>query len=130
MIRIEQTGKFSKAYNFFSKLIDEKKLIKLLNKYGEKGVNILTSVTPRNTGLTASSWSYDIIQNGFPKNTISLTFNNSNIQDGVNVAIVLQYGHATINGGWVEGQNYINPALAPVFDELLEDVWEEVLNLL
>ena len=82
--------------------------------------------TPKDTGLTAGSWSYDIIQK---KNSISIVFNNSNIQNGVPIAVILQYGHATNNGGWVEGVDYINPALTPLFEELVDEAWKEVTRL-
>ena len=100
--------------------------IATLEKYGREGVAALASATPVDTGLTASSWSYKITQqNGVYK----LTFYNSNIQNGIPIAIILQYGHGTRNGGWVEGRDYINPAIQPVFDKLANEAWREVTKL-
>lgn len=95
----------------------------ILNEYGKKGVEALKAATPRDTGLTAESWYYEI-QRG--EGLIRLSFNNSNTNQGIPIAILIQYGHATRNGGFVEGIDYINPALRPVFDELAEKLWKEV----
>jgi hypothetical protein len=95
----------------------------ILNEYGRKGVEALKAATPRDTGLTAESWYYEI-QRG--EGLIRLSFNNSNTNQGIPIAILIQYGHATRNGGFVEGIDYINPALRPVFDELAEKLWKEV----
>lgn len=98
----------------------------VLDKYGKEGVAALSSATPVDTGLTASSWYYKIEQN---KNGASIIFCNSNVQNGVPIAIILQYGHATGTGGWVEGRDYINPAIQPVFDRIVKDAWGEVSKL-
>jgi hypothetical protein len=86
-------------------------------------VAALKSATPVDTGLTANSWYYKIERT---KSSISITFNNSNIQNGVPIAIILQYGHGTRNGGWVQGRDYINPAIQPIFDKITEQAWKEV----
>ena len=97
-----------------------------LDKYGREGVAALASATPKDTGLTAASWSYRIEQrNG----SATIAFYNSNIQNGVPIAIILQYGHGTRNGGWVQGRDYINPAIQPVFDKIAENAWREVTKL-
>ena len=122
MIRFRQKGDFSKATSFLEKA---KHVVRQgqLDKYGREGVRALRSATPTDTGLTASSWYYKIVnRSGFAK----ITFCNSNIQNGVPIAILLQYGHGTRNGGWVEGRDYINPAIRPIFDKLANDAWEEV----
>lgn len=98
----------------------------VFDKYGAKGVAALASATPVDTGLTANSWYYKI-EGG--KDNIKLLFCNSNIQKGVPIAIILQTGHGTRNGGWVEGRDYINPAIQPIFDELVSDAWREVTRL-
>ena len=86
----------------------------------------LASATPVDTGLTASSWYYEISnKNG----SAMISFHNSNIQNGVPIAIILQYGHGTRNGGWVEGRDYINPAIRPIFDRIADDAWKEVTKL-
>jgi hypothetical protein len=96
---------------------------KFLAPYGEQGVRALAAATPRDTGLTAGSWGYEIVIN---KASVSIIWTNSNVVDGVPVAIVLQYGHGTRNGGFVQGADYINPALRPVFDRISEEVRREV----
>ena len=98
----------------------------ILRKYGERGVAALKSATPTDTGLTASSWYYEIVRNS---RGLKLEFKNSNIQNEyAQIAILLQYGHATRNGGWVEGRDYINPALRPLFDQMADDAWKEVVG--
>lgn len=97
-----------------------------LEKYGEAGIAALASATPKATGKTAASWYYTVKnQNGI----ISITFNNSNIVNGVPIAIILYYGHATKNGGWIQGRDYIKPAIRPIFDKMTNKMWEEVTSL-
>ena len=86
----------------------------------------MSAATPVDTGLTAASWYYEIVHT---KTGVSLNFGNSNVQSGVPIAIILQYGHGTRNGGWVQGRDYINPAIQPVFDELTKRAWEEVTKV-
>lgn len=86
----------------------------------------MAAATPKDTGFTAASWSYEIIQNG---ETISIVWKNSHVVRGVNIAVILQYGHGTRNGGYVRGVDYINPALRPVFDRLAEAAWKEVKSV-
>lgn len=125
MITFRQKGDFSKLTRYLEKV---KSVVKLsdLDKYGKEGVAALASATPVDTGLTASSWSYEIKhKNG----TVSISFKNLNIQNGVPIAIILQYGHGTRNGGWVQGRDYINPAIQPIFDKIANDAWREVTKL-
>lgn len=122
MISFRHKGDFSKLTTFLER---SKEFVKLsdLDRYGREGVKALSAATPVDTGLTANSWSYKIThKNG----SISISFHNSNIQNGVPIAIILQYGHGTNNGGWVEGRDYINPAIQPVFDEIVNKAWKEV----
>ena len=98
----------------------------ILAKYGSQGVAALASATPVDTGLTASSWYYKIEKTA---TSVSIVFCNSNVQNGVPIAIILQMGHGTGTGGWVEGRDYINPAIQPIFDQLANDVWREVTKL-
>ena len=122
MIKIRQKGDFKKLTSFLEKA-KEGFNIGILDKYGKKGVAALSSATPIDTGLTASSWFYKIEnKNGVAK----IEFHNSNIQNGVQIAVILQYGHGTRNGGYVVGRDYINPAIQPVFDELTKNAWKEV----
>jgi len=123
VVQMSEKGDFKKTFKFL-KAMQEKKFLSNLNKYGERGVQLLSENTPRDTGLTASSWYYKIEDDG---ETLTLTWYNSNVKkDYFNVALMLQYGHATKNGGWIEGIDYINPALKPLFDEMEKDIWEEV----
>lgn len=125
MITFRHKGNFSKLTRFLEKA---KEAVKIgdLDRYGREGVKALSSATPIDSGLTASSWYYKIEhENG----SVKITFNNSNINKGVPIAIILQYGHGTRNGGWVEGRDYINPAIQPIFDKIAEDAWEEVTKL-
>ena len=114
-----------KTDNFLKASIKKIKQIDF-EKYGEAGVAALASATPKDTGKTAASWYYTVKnQNGI----ISITFNNSNIVNGVPIAIVLHYGHSTKNGGWIQGRDYIKPAIRPVFDKMTNKMWEEVTSL-
>lgn len=125
MIKFRHKGDFSKLNKFLEKA---KEAVHLgdLNKYGRAGVAALSSATPRDSGVTADSWSYEIKrENG----TITISFNNSNINDGVPIAIILQYGHGTGSGGWVQGRDYINPAIQPIFDQIADEAWKEVTKL-
>lgn len=125
MIKFRQKGDFSKVTKYFEGL-KEATRFKILDKYGRDGVAALASATPVDSGLTANSWFYTVeTKNG----RASISFHNSNIQNGVPIAIILQYGHGTRNGGWVEGRDYINPAIQPVFDRIVEHAWREVTKL-
>lgn len=125
MLTIRQKGDFEKLTRYLVKL--NKGIRKVdLDKYGRAGVEALASATPRDTGLTASSWYYEIVRQ---KGSASITFYNSNIQNGIPIAIILQTGHGTGNGGWVQGRDYINPAIQPIFDELADKAWKEVTKL-
>ena len=125
MISFRQKGDFSKLSRY---LIKTQKAVKKrdLDHYGEEGVAALASATPVNSGLTARSWYHKITEeNG----SVTISFHNSNIQNGVPIAIILQYGHGTRNGGWVQGRDYINPAIQPIFDEIANKAWKEVTKL-
>lgn len=101
-------------------------LIQRLEYYGEKGVRALSDATPVDTGKTSKSWKYEIEKTD---RGISIHWLNTNIvDDWCNVAIMIQYGHATRNGGWVEGRDYINPAIRPIFDEMAKNIWKEVIS--
>jgi hypothetical protein len=125
MITIEQKGDFKKFNTFCEKL---KQIAKMssLDKYGQKGVEALKSATPKDSGITASSWEYSIKRDD---GSITLEWNNTNVNDGCNIALLIQYGHGTRTGGYVSGVDYINPSLKPIFDEIEEDLWKEVTKL-
>lgn len=122
MIKFAQKGDFKKTEDFFKK-IGQGDYLSGLKDFGEAGVSALSKATPRDTGKTAESWSYEIKKTN---KGISLIWNNSNINDGVNIAIIIQYGHGLSSGYYVEGVDYINPALKPLFDLIGKEVWEEV----
>jgi len=124
-IKITSKGDFSKVTRWLERA-KEKLRLGILDKYGQEGVSALSSATPVDSGVTASSWRYEI-QNG-PQGA-KLSFHNDNINKGVNIAIILQYGHGTGTGGWVEGRDYINPAIQPIFDEIVENAWKEVTRV-
>ena len=122
MISFRQKGDFSRLTKFLERAKESVKLGDL-DKYGRAGVEALASATPVDSGLTANSWYYEIEnKNG----SASITFLNRNIQNGVPMAIILQYGHGTGTGGWVQGRDYINPAIQPIFDKIADDAWKEV----
>ena len=122
MITFRHKGDFSKTVKYLQRAKNAVTL-KDLDRYGREGVAALASATPVETGKTASSWYYEIIRG---KGSVKIQFNNSNIQNGVPIAIILQYGHGTGTGGWVEGRDYINPAIQPIFDRITEQAWREV----
>lgn len=121
-ISFRQMGDFKKTERLLKKSIG-KNYRTVLEKYGEYGVDALSLATPIDSGETANSWSYNIEEKD---GSISVVWNNSNVVDGCNIAVILQYGHGTRNGGYVEGRDYINPALQPIFDKLAEAAWREV----
>lgn len=122
MVKFTQKGDFSKLDSYFNRI---KAFFKSsdLDKYGEQGVQALSSATPYDTGNTAGSWYYKINRDA---GSLSLEFCNSNVNKGVPIAIILQYGHGTGTGGWIEGRDYINPTIQPIFDEILNNMWKEV----
>ena len=125
MITFRQQGDFSKLTRYFERV---KEAVKLgyLDKYGQAGVDALASATPLDSGKTASSWYYEVQHGG---GTASINFYNSNVNKGVPIAIILQYGHGTGTGGWVQGRDYINPAIQPIFDKIANEAWREVTKL-
>lgn len=125
MITIKQTGNFNKVTGWLER-IKEVARLGILDKYGKLGVEALSAATPVDSGLTASSWSYEIQNDG---KSASISFNNSNVNRGINIAIILQTGHGTGTGGWVQGRDYINPAIQPIFDQLAEEAWREVTRV-
>ncbi len=125
MISFRQKGDFSKLTRYLEKAKAGAKL-SVLDKYGREGVAALASATPVESGKTASSWYYEVThQSG----SASISFCNSNVNKGVPIAIILQYGHGTGTGGWVEGRDYINPAIQPIFDRIADDAWKEVTKI-
>ena len=125
MISFRQKGDFSKLTRYFERVKKTARL-SILDKYGREGVAALSSATPVDSGETASSWYYEITnENG----SAAISFYNSNVNQGVPIAIILQYGHGTGTGGWVEGRDYINPAIQPIFDKIVDAAWKEVTKI-
>lgn len=124
MVIVKQKGDFSKTEKFLN-TINKKLYYRNLQKYAEQGVAALASATPIDSGTTANSWGYEIRQT---KNSVSIYWTNSNVNKGVPIAVIIQYGHGTRNGGYVQGRDYINPAMRPIFDKIAESVWKEVTS--
>lgn len=122
MISFRQKGDFSKFTRYLER-VKEIARLSILDKYGREGVAALASATPIDSGETANSWFYEI---KYTNGSATISFCNSHINQGVPIAIILQYGHGTGTGGWVEGRDYINPAIQPVFDRIVNDAWKEV----
>ena len=125
MITIRHRGDFAKTTRYFEK-VKKSARINNLERFGKEGVAALASATPVDSGLTANSWYYEIKRE---KGLVTISFHNSNIQNGIPIAIIIQYGHGTRNGGWVEGRDYINPAIQPIFDNLANEAWKEVTKI-
>lgn len=124
MITFVQKGDFRKTDTFFQKMLEVARL-SILDKYGKIGVDALSEATPQETGLASGSWYYEIEHN---RDGATITWCNSDIENGFPVAVMLQYGHGTGTGGYVQGRDYINPAMQPVFDKIAEDAWKEVTS--
>lgn len=123
MFEVKSSGSFKNTENFLRN-VSGGRLYSDLERYGRMGADVLSKNTPNDTGETATSWGYEIIRE--PPNRYGIIWTNDNVNDGVNVAVIIQYGHGTGTGGYVEGIDYINPALRPVFDAIAEDVWKKV----
>lgn len=124
-VSFSHKGDFSRVTKYLEKA-KRNANIRDLERFGREGVAALSSATPVDTGRTANSWTYEITRS---KGLVAISFHNTNIQNGVPIAIILQYGHGTRNGGWVEGRDYINPAIQPIFDRLANEAWREVTKL-
>ena len=122
MIRFKHSGDFKQTEKFFVQA-RKASYLPILEKYGQDGVNALMAATPVRTGKTASSWGYEITEN---ERGPVIHWTNSNVNDGVNIALILQYGHGTGTGGYVQGIDYINPAIRPIFEKIANDAWREV----
>jgi hypothetical protein len=125
MIVISQKGNFNKTTKFLKKA-QKADYLKVLEKYGEEGVLALSSATPIDTGKTASSWGYEIVKTS---KGYSLYWTNSNVNNHVQIAVIIQTGHGTRNGGYVQGRDYINPALRPIFDKIADSAWKELTRV-
>ena len=124
MISVTTTGDFANITKFLNKM-SKRDVRSILNRYGKRGVDLLQEATPIKTGKTASSWRYEISSSG---GDYEIHWLNDNVNNGVNIAIILQYGHGTRRGGYVAGIDYINPVLQQVFEEMAEELWREVVQ--
>lgn len=124
MITITAKGNFNRTVKFLN-FIYRRDFLDKLDRYGQVGVDALSRATPIDTGKTAESWGYTVETK---KDSVTITWTNSNIEDGIPIAILIQYGHGTRNGGYVQGRDYINPAIQPVFDRISEEIWKEVVH--
>lgn len=122
MIKFKHRGSFTNTERFFNHVLN-RNYLNILDEYGRRGVEALRKATPIDSGKTADSWDYEISRD---RNSTIISFINTNVNDGVNIAIILQYGHGTGTGGFVKGRDFINPAIQPIFDDLAEKVWKEV----
>jgi len=122
MISLRQRGSFKNTEKFL-KNASSLNILSILNKYGNEGVTALASATPVKSGLTANSWYYEVSQES---GGYRISWANSNVQNGTNIAVILQYGHGTRNGGYVQGRDYINPAMKPILQKIADDAWKEV----
>ena len=125
IIQFKQKGDFSKTESFLKKL-RKLDLDSVLDKYGKLGVQALANATPVETGKTAASWDYKLEKG---KGVVTITWTNSNVNNGVPIALLIQYGHGTGTGGYVQGRDYIKPAILPIFDQLADALWKEVTEL-
>lgn len=124
MISVTSSGSFTKIDTFLNAMKSGKPF-QDFDRYGRQGVDALSRVTPRETGRAATSWGYQV---GHTKGSHSISWYNTDREGGVNVAVILQYGHGTGTGGYVQGRDYINPAMRPLFDKIVADIWRQVTN--
>lgn len=122
MITIESQGEWKLTRNWFDRMT-KLDLALIMNQFGKEGVSALAAATPSRSGLTSKSWNYEVTRKG---NNWKITWTNSNVNKGANIAVLIQYGHGTRNGGYVVGRDYINPAIRPVFDNIAQKAWKEV----
>lgn len=125
-IKIKVKGTYDKTYKYFHTALTITSIPKLKN-IAEKALEKLKDATPKDSNLTANSWGYEIIQNG--SKGVSLYFTNSNVKNGVNIAIILDAGHATVDGRWIEGKKYLDKVTKEIYDDIMQETWEELKNL-
>ena len=125
-IKIKVKGTYDKTYKYFHTALTITSIQKLKN-IAEKALEKLKDATPKDSNLTANSWGYEIIQNG--NKGVSLYFTNSNVKNGVNIAIILDAGHATVDGRWIEGKKYLDKVTKEIYDDIMQETWEELKNL-
>lgn len=122
IITFKQKGSFKKTDTFLNRMKNWE-FMSHMQRFGEQGVQALAASTPVDSGATAAAWSYEIVRTD---KGVSIYWRNDNVNKNVNIAVILQFGHGTGTGGWVEGRDYINPAIRPIFDDIAENAWKEV----
>ena len=123
-VNFEVSGGFTKTERFLNRM-KRREYLNVLDEFGRDGVQALRNATPVDSGATAEAWDYEIKRT---RNYTEIVWTNSNINDGVPIAVILQYGHGTGTGGYVQGRDYINPAIRPVFDKIAEKAWKVVTS--
>lgn len=122
MISTQSSGSLKKTTDFLQGL-KSGRIFDGLDRFGRLGVEALANATPRESGETANSWFYQVVRK---PGQVVVEWHNTHIVDGAPIAILIQYGHGTGTGGYVQGRDYINPAIRPIFDQIAQDVWEKV----
>lgn len=125
LVTFKHRGNFNRVERFLNR-VSNRDYLNVLDEYGQMGVEALSKATPVDTGKTALSWTYEIERNS---DQTTISWLNTNTNQGVNIAVILQYGHGTGTGGYVQGRDYINPAMRPVFDKIADQAWREVSSL-
>lgn len=123
-VKFEVSGGFTKTERFLNRM-KRREYLNVLDEFGRDGVQALRNATPVDSGATAEAWNYEIKRTS---NYTEIVWTNSNINDGVPIAVILQYGHGTGTGGYVQGRDYINPAIRPIFDKIAEKAWKVVTS--
>jgi hypothetical protein len=124
MIQVTSVGNFNKTLSYLD-FLKSGKVFADFSRYGRIGVNALSGATPVESGETANAWTYEVEHS---RERHAIYWYNNHVEDGVNIAVIIQYGHGTGTGGYVQGRDYINPAIRPIFDQILNDVWRQVTN--
>lgn len=124
MISVETTGNFNNTMNWLDKISEKKDIYSIIDSHAKKGVAALKTATPVDTGLTASSWDYEIFNDN--DETYRLVFTNSNVSDGIPVVILIRYGHVTKNGGYISGNDFLSPIVNDIFNDTAKSIWKEV----
>ena len=123
-IKFTTKGDWGKTYSYLKRL-QSNKAFAIMEKYGQQGVTALAAATPVETSETANSWTYEVVRK---KGYFAIHWHNTHVEDGIPIAVILQYGHGTGTGGYVQGRDYIMPAIQPIFDAMVNEIWREVTS--
>lgn len=125
MIEFTVSGDWGKTQRWLAKMKDEQ-MFRILDKYGPRGVNALSNATPSESGLTAQSWTYEVVHR---KGYHAIHWHNTHVENGIPIAVLIEYGHGTGTGGYVPPHPYIMGAIRPIFEEIVADIMREVRSL-